>query len=496
MLKFPEKTSLNQLVTMFSKSDYAIVQETVSFDTRQAADIIQAAAHYFARQELGIFDYYCGQPDHYTFIGTDIFTQLIAQDQAITLTQHGTQQNFSKQNPFELLKQLQKTIHPLNDHPGSRLTGSPVGYLSYHAIQYIEDIHSQHENTLNFPDVNFYFFGSGIYLDYQNKCLTVSKLLEKNNNIDVIYEQSMQNITEIIKFLFKKRDSATKTTKQSATEQDFSVDVADHQFATLVRQAKEKIYEGEAFQIVLSRTFSRDFDANPLRLFQIMQENNASPYHFYLKTPDYTLVGASPEKIVRVKDHIVTATPLAGTRAYSNDKAEKITELMNDEKECAEHMMLVDLARNDLGKVAKSGSVQAKKLAYPLVLKTLIHIASDITGELDTSRFNSLDALVAAFPAGTLSGAPKIRAMQLIDELETSHRGAYGGCLVAIDHDDNLDSCIIIRNALIKDKKIFVRAGCGIVHDSEPQAEVMETRHKASAILKAITLCQAEAASC
>lgn len=466
-----EKTAKDQVVSMLSHNEYAIVYQCAAFDIAQTRSIIRQATS-LSGDSLAIIDFHHGSPEHYTFIGLEAFASVKAQN------------DDSTNDPFMKLRRIRETIKPEIHHKGTRLTGSPVGYLGYHAIRYIEGLQTQHQNTLNVPDVNLHCFGCGIYLDYQKAELTISRIIQS----EAEYQPAMQDIDNIVNKLFQKASHNTVTCTQSLDS--CNTDINDNDFCDLVKQAKQYICEGEVFQMVLSRTFSSEFEPHPFSLYEKITENKLSPYHFYIQEPNYSIVGASPEKIIEIKNNKMLSTPLAGTRPYTDDKRQKTHELLNNEKELAEHMMLVDLARNDVGKVAKSGSVSVDRMTYPLILKNLIHIASDVTGELDTERFDIIDALLASFPAGTLSGAPKIRAMQLIDKLENSHRGVYGGCILAIDHQDNLDSCIIIRNAIVKEKKAFVRAGCGVVYDSDPLAETEETRHKAASMLDAISACQ------
>lgn len=466
-----KKTEKNQAVSLLSANAHALVYQSASFNIDQNKCIIRQAAS-LRNDNLAVIDFHHGSPEHYTFIGLEAFASVKAQN------------NDSANNPFTQLRRLRSEIKPEIHHKATRLTGSPIGYLGYHAIQYTEGLQTRHHNTLGVPDVNLHCFGCGIYLDYQKAELTVSKIIKNAAE----YEPAMQAIGDILDKLLEPTSENTISRGQPLNYCD--MDINDNNFCDLVEQAKQYICEGEIFQMVLSRTFSSEFKPHPFSLYEKITENKLSPYHFYIQEADYSIVGASPEKIIEIKSNKIISTPLAGTRPYTDDKRQKTHELLNNEKELAEHMMLVDLARNDVGKVAKSGSVKVDRMTYPLLLKNLIHIASDVTGELDTDRFDIIDALLASFPAGTLSGAPKIRAMQLIDELENSHRGVYGGCILAIDHQDNLDSCIIIRNAIIKGKKVFVRAGCGVVYDSDPMAEAQETRHKAASMLDAISACQ------
>ncbi len=263
----------------------------------------------------------------------------------------------------------------------------------------------------------------------------------------------------------------------------------------LVERAKQYIIEGDAFQIVLSRRFTQHYQATPFDIYRALRRISPAPYMFYIPTDDGVIVGASPEKLIKVRHNQVEINPIAGTRPRLQNNQDEIieTELLNNEKEVAEHMMLVDLARNDLGRVCAPKSVQVSDLLKVKHFSHVSHITSTVKGQL-RDNMDALDALAAVFPAGTLSGAPKIRAMQIIDELETSKRGLYGGAICRLDHQGNLDSCIAIRMALLQDGKATIRTGAGIVYDSDPKSEANETRQKAQSVLAAIQLAEEELA--
>ncbi|OGT48869.1 MAG: hypothetical protein A3F17_07975 [Gammaproteobacteria bacterium RIFCSPHIGHO2_12_FULL_41_15] len=346
----------------------------------------------------------------------------------------------------------------------------------------MEELPHQPLSKANVPDIDIYFFRYGIYFDDIQKTTTISKLVYGSTEAD--YQQALTDMESILEMI--QQPFPEKTMSKEHAKKSIQVDLNDIAFEKMVVKAKEYIQQGEVFQMVLSRTFQKEFNQNSFHLYEKLKKENPSLYHFYFKTDHYHLVGASPEKIVSNQKGIITSTPLAGSRSlHDNDPKTTIQNLLADEKERAEHLMLVDLARNDLGRIAVPGSVYVEKLTYPLILKNIVHIASDVKAQLD-SLFDVVDVLTTSFPAGTLSGAPKVRAMQLIDELESSDRGFYGGCILAIDHADNMDTCIIIRSALIQDNTIYIRSGCGIVYDSTPLKEVEETRHKAKSMLEAI----------
>ena len=271
----------------------------------------------------------------------------------------------------------------------------------------------------------------------------------------------------------------------------FKEDSNDLEFCEMVRKAQEYIRKGDAFQIVLSRTFSCPYPGKPFEIYRALRMTNPSPFMFYMETGEFAIAGSSPERLIKAERRKLQTMPIAGSRPRNaEDEGKMIEDLLKDPKENAEHMMLVDLGRNDLGVVAEVGTVCVKTLKKLRIFPHIIHLVSEIEATL-AKEFDELDAFKAVFPAGTLSGAPKIRAMQIIDEIETSRRGLYGGAICTIDHRGDLDSCIAIRTAFIQGGTVFVRAGGGIVLDSDPQKEAEETRAKAKGVIKAVHLAMA-----
>lgn len=483
------KTSFNQFVEMAGASDVVIVGITLALTLTPDQCVTALENDYLS---IALLDGYCDSKEHYTFIGFLPTLRLITTNGS-TVIEENNQTRTTNDDPFNSIKELQQKIQPAYFDPASRLTGAAIGVLGYGAIRHIEAIPKKTPQQLNVPDIEVNFFSFGIYFDYAKNEITITKLVS-HSLLDGDYKSAIADIETIIRKISAPSPVTANTVKTN--NDTIHIDLSDEAFAEKIALAQKHIRQGDIFQIVLSRTFQKTFNVPPLKLYQYLKKHNPSPYHFYFKNKEYTLVGASPEKIIRIKDNIITSTPLAGTRPKNGKIINAIIqELMNDSKERAEHLMLVDLARNDVGRIATPGSIKVTRLAYPLILKNIIHIASDVSGELAID-FDPLDALIASFPAGTLSGAPKVRAMQLIDDLEISERGFYGGCVFAIDHTNDLDTCIIIRSALIKDNTIYVRAGCGVVYDSVPELEAAETRHKAKSMLEAIHYCETKESLC
>ena len=306
---------------------------------------------------------------------------------------------------------------------------------------------------------------------------------------DGAYESAIASIDQIVEALLKPMPHQAYATPADNNSGDPVSNVEQHVHEDRVRKAKEYIRDGDAFQIVLAQRFSRQTTATPLQIYRALRATNPSPYMFLLEFSDeLTLVGASPEMLVRLEDGIAYNRPLAGTRRRGVNEQEDLAleeELLNDPKERAEHVMLVDLGRNDLGRVCEYGSVKVTKMLYIERYSHVMHIVSQVEGII-RENMDAFDLLRATFPAGTLSGAPKVRAMEIIEELEETRRGPYGGAVGYFSFDGSMDMCITIRTLLMQNGTISVQAGGGIVADSDPTAEFYETINKAKAVFEAV----------
>lgn len=363
------------------------------------------------------------------------------------------------------------------------LVGGAVGFISYDAVRQFEIISDRHAKA-KIPDFYFDFYRMFISFDHMKKTMTISYVID-NAGPEKSYHDAMQEIVELKKRL---SEPSLRLHKSTAVIGKLQEEMDDQQFIEKVKLAKEYIKAGDAFQIVLSRSFKKPYSGSLFDVYRALRMTNAAPFMFYIQTPDFAVAGASPERLVQLKQGKIQTMPIAGTRARCEDQDELIAnELLADPKEDAEHMMLVDLGRNDLGSVAEAGSVCVKKLKNVRHFAHVTHLVSIIEANLKKGC-DALDVLKAAFPAGTLSGAPKIRAMQIIDELEESKRGLYGGAICTIDGLGQMDSCIAIRMAVLQDGMITVRSGAGIVFDSDPEKEAQETRQKAKGVLDAIKM--------
>lgn len=428
----------------------------------------------------------------YSFFCFDPIVTIRASGRKIQIQQ--TDQSSSVDgDPFDILREFKEKLNCKVSHTLAGFAGGMVGYISYDAIRLIEKIPNNNEDLDHIPDILFRFYHNHVTFDHQSQKVIVTTVASVNDNPIDSYNKAMSEIDKICDDLFSyKAENHEVLSTKNSNENKIHVDTVDERYYEMVRRAKKHISEGDIFQVVLSRNFSVRVSANPFNIYRALRFSNPSPYMFYIEDSDYAITGASPEKLITIKNKVIESCPLAGTRPRGRQDDDLLAEeLLNDPKEVAEHMMLVDLARNDLGHVAIPGSVKVTKLKEIEKYTRVIHISSTVQGTLREDK-DVFDAIKASFPAGTLSGAPKIRAMELIDELEKTRRGIYGGVVCGIDAQGNLDSCIAIRTAMIKNGNAYVRAGAGIVYDSNPEAEANETFYKAKAILEGILLAEGE----
>ena len=423
----------------------------------------------------------------YTFLGFDPKLEITCTDGQMQIGSL----RFQTENPSEYLRQI------LADYKSPRFdylppfTGGLTGYFSYEYLGYREPaVRGSAEDTENFKDVDLMLFDKIIAFDNlrQKLILIVNMPLD---DIEVGYNKAgleLRRLEELIRTGEKKQEPGGRLLGKITPLFD------REQFCAMVEKAKHHIREGDIFQIVLSNRLSAPFEGSLLNTYRILRTINPSPYMFYFSGTDVEAAGASPETLVKLQDGVLHTFPLAGTRPRGRtDEEDRLMEeeLLTDEKELAEHNMLVDLGRNDLGKISKFGSVQVEKLHFIERFSHVMHIGSTVRGEIREEN-DALDAVEAVLPAGTLSGAPKIRACQLIGELENNKRGIYGGAVGYIDFTGNMDTCIGIRIAYKKNGKVFVRSGAGIVADSVPEREYEECINKAKAVMNALELAEEE----
>ena len=396
---------------------------------------------------------------------------------------------FKTDNPSDSIRQILAEYKSPRFNYLPSFTGGLVGYFSYDYLTYSEPtVKCNLEDTEDFKDVDLMLFDKVIAFDnvLQKIILIVNMSL---NDIEIGYNKAvmeLKNLYDLLKSDNKINEPSGKLLS------DFTPLFEKEAYCGMVEKAKHHIREGDIFQIVLSNRLSASFDGSLLNTYRILRTINPSPYMFYFSGTDVEVAGASPETLVKLEDGVLHTFPLAGTRQRGKTDEEDIAleaELLQDKKELAEHNMLVDLGRNDLGKISKFGSVKVEKLHSIERYSHVMHIGSTVRGEI-RENCDALDAIEAVLPAGTLSGAPKIRACQLIGELENNKRGVYGGAIGYIDFTGNMDTCIAIRIAYKKNGKVFVRSGAGIVADSVPEKEYQECLNKAQAVVNALKFAQ------
>ena len=366
------------------------------------------------------------------------------------------------------------------------------GYLGYDMIRLIEDIPDNNPDDLQIPDSVLMRPTVLVIFDNVNQIITlVTPVYAQTGDAKKAYDAATGLVQETLDQIFTYVDRERLNTKSAVkTPLDVESNMIREGYHEVVKKAVDYTFEGDIFQVVPSQRFSADFDLPSYELYRSLRRVNPSPFMFHVALGDFQLVGASPEILVRVRDNEVTVRPIAGTRKRGANAVEDkalAEDLLGDEKERAEHLMLLDLGRNDVGRVAEFGSVNVTEQFIVEHYSHVMHIVSNVTGQLKKG-LDIVDALFAGFPAGTVSGAPKVRAMEIIDELETTRRGFYAGGVGYFGGNGTLDTCIALRTALVKDGKIYVQAGGGVVADSDPESEYQETINKSRAIIRAAEL--------
>jgi anthranilate synthase component 1 len=437
----------------------------------------------------------------YSFVGTNPFLRLEAFDRDVTLTMFdngkptGTPEQRRVDDP---LKELEKLIagYRAAPHPKlPRFCGGAVGYAGYDIVRYTERLPNAPADDRHLPDMSFAFYDRMVIFDHvQKTILVVGHARTKGRDPRQAYEEACGRVDETCQHLQTGQAELTLNdiSLTGDPELSFRSNFTQSDFEAAVRKCKDYIVAGDIFQVVLSQRLQLETKATPLDIYRALRIVNPSPFMFLLKTPHTTLVGSSPEIMVRVEDGEITIRPLAGTRKRgTTDEEDKRLEqeLLADPKERAEHVMLVDLARNDVGRVARYGSVKLSDVMIVERYSHVMHITSNVQGTLNPG-LTALDALRAGLPVGTVSGAPKVRAMQIIDELEPTRRGPYAGAVGYIDFTGNMDTCIALRTIVLQGNTAYIQAGAGIVADSVPESEYHETLNKAKGLLKAIDIAE------
>jgi anthranilate synthase component 1 len=421
----------------------------------------------------------------YTFLGFDPKLEITCINGEIT---YGDKTE-KTDDPSKIIREIMSHFRSPRLPYLPSFTGGLVGYFSYDYLGYAEPTAKRDViDTENFKDVDLMLFDKVIAFDHvRQKLIFITNM--SLEDIDEGYKEATEELEALADLV---RNGVKAEENDGKLLSEVTPLFSKEEYCAMVEKAKRHIHEGDIFQIVLSNRLSASFEGSLLNTYRILRTINPSPYMFYFAGTDVEVAGASPETLVKLEDGVLHTFPLAGTRPRGKTEEEDRrleAELLADEKELAEHNMLVDLGRNDLGKISKFGTVEVEKLRSIERYSHVMHIGSTVRGDI-AEGYDALDAIEAVLPAGTLSGAPKIRACQLIGDLENNKRGIYGGAIGYIDFTGNMDTCIAIRIAYKKNGKVFVRSGAGIVADSVPEKEYEGCRNKARAVLNSLTLAQ------
>ena len=486
--------SRDMIHTLFQQGDLVPVYKTM------LADLETPVSVYLKLAQLGQVSFLLEsveggeQVGRYSFLGVNPKGVITVKDGMITRMYHGettTRPLAEGEDPLHVVETEFTRVTPVRLEGLPRFIGGAVGCLAYDIVRYFERLPETASRDLDVPDLAFMLIDTLVIFDHAKHQLIVLSNAHNTGDIDAAYDDAVRRIDEIVTAL--RQPLIVPQENPAPTNAEMQSTVTRDEYEEGVRKAKEYIAAGDAFQIVLSQRLSRKTTASPLSIYRALRATNPSPYMFFLKfSDDFTLVGASPEMMVRLEDGIATSRPIAGSRPRGKDEAEDKrmeVELLADPKEVAEHIMLVDLGRNDLGRVCEYGTVKVTDMKYIERYSHIMHIVSNVQGKL-RAGLNAFDLLRATFPAGTLSGAPKVRAMEIIEELEGTRRGIYGGAVGYFSFDGSMDTCITIRAALVQGDTISIQSGAGLVADSVPSTEYEESLNKARALM--VTIRRAE----
>ena len=431
----------------------------------------------------------------YSIIGLPCSTVLRVVGETVTVEDNGKiVEEVVTQNPFEFITDFKNRFNVAELADGQRFNGGLVGYFSYDTVRFVETSigPSTALDEIDAPDILLMLSEEVVVFD--NLRGTICFVINVDPDQQDAYAAAQQRIDFLQEQLKKPVPLPSLQEPQPVLDADFTHHFLQADYQQAIEKIKEYIVAGDVMQVVLSQRMSVPFSGEPLNLYRALRFLNPSPYMVYFNLGDHHVVSASPEILARVEDGKITVRPLAGTRKRGNNEAQDLAlekDLLADAKEIAEHLMLIDLSRNDSGRVSKTGSVTVPKQMFVERYSHVMHIASIVESEIRDDK-SALDVLQATLPVGTLSGAPKVRAMEIIDELEPEKRGIYGGAMGYLGWNDNMDMAIAIRTAVIKNGKLYVQAGAGIVADSQPEMEWEETQNKARAIVRAVQMANNE----
>ncbi len=428
----------------------------------------------------------------YCFLGGEPSIIFQSKGSRVEISRHGDSEVREGVDPLDALKQLMNEYHPVEVEGLPRFVGGAVGYLTYDMVRFFERLPDRTVDDLNVPDAMFMITDTIVIFDHMLQKIKVVSNALIDGPPEKAYQRAIDKIEQLIERLLQPvppRPARQVTPGPVPLTSNFTKKAYEH----VVERAKEYIRAGDIIQVVPSQRFEAPIDVDPFDIYRALRTVNPSPYMFYLKFRDLKLVGSSPEVMVRLEGSLIELRPIAGTRRRGRNAAEDLdiaAELMQDPKERAEHIMLVDLGRNDVGRVAKIGTVKVTELLVVEKYSHVMHLVSHVIGDLSEGR-DCYDVMRATFPQGTVSGAPKIRAMEIIEELEPTKRGPYAGAVGYFSFSGNMDTCIALRTLTVKRNTVYLQAGGGVVADSVPELEYEETLNKARALMRAIELARA-----
>ncbi len=426
----------------------------------------------------------------YSFIGFEPALIFKSKGRKVELIKNGKPQNIIESDyPLDVLRDIMNNYHLVEVEGLPRFFGGAVGYVNYDMVRFIESLPDKTVDDLNLFDSIFLITETILIFDNLTNTIKIvcNVHVDNGKSVEEVYNKAKDKIEKIISLL-RKPTSFPEVESYGDEPVNVTSNMELEYFKNIVNKAKEYITAGDIIQVVLSQRFQTKLDGDPFNIYRALRRVNPSPYMYYLSFDDLIIAGASPEVLVRVEGDNIELRPIAGTRPRGkNEKEDEWLEkdLLEDPKEMAEHVMLVDLGRNDVGRVSRMGSVEVPEFLVIEKYSHVMHIVSDVRGILEQGK-NSYDVLKACFPAGTVSGAPKVRAMEIIEELEQSKRGPYAGAVGYFSFSGNMDFCIVIRTIIIRNGNVYFQAGAGIVADSQPEKEFQETVNKAKAMVKAL----------
>jgi anthranilate synthase component 1 len=432
----------------------------------------------------------------YSFLGSKPSVVVRSFDREVEIIRHGkTEKRSFDRDPLEAINDILSAYKPVPDPNLPRFYGGAVGFMGYDTVRFFERLPDRQKKGMGLPDVLFMITDTLVIFDNVTHMIkVVSNAHVDGNSVTAAYREAAAKIDAIVKKLRGRVPGARgrQKRKRKGKSAQLKSNFTQPQYEQAVLKAKEFIKAGDIFQVVPSQRFERSISVEPYEIYRALRLINPSPYMYFLRCGDATIVGASPEVMVRLEGQRIDLRPIAGTRrrgATEDEDRSLAEELLADPKERAEHIMLVDLGRNDVGRVSAAGSVQVSELMVIERYSHVMHIVSNVRGTLENGR-DSFDVIRACFPAGTVSGAPKIRAMEIIDELEPTRRGPYAGAVGYFGFSGSMDTCITIRTLVIKGKTAYIQAGGGVVADSDPAAEYQETVNKAKAMMRAVEMAE------